>query len=103
VARDAIPAVPADLRALLREVERRWAALGRPRPAGRGLLEHARALAADTSSGTPMPAALVAAAQDIVRVYYGVRFGGEAPDLAETILLREALRGISRTPPPRGA
>jgi hypothetical protein len=88
VARDAIPTVPADLRALLREVERRWAALGRPRPAGRGLLEHARA---------------VAVGQEIVGVYYRVRFGGEAPDPAETTRLREALRGISRTPPPRGA
>jgi transglutaminase-like putative cysteine protease len=76
-ARDAIPVVPAELRALVREVERRWAALGRPRPAGRGLLEHARALSVG---------------QEIVGVYYRVRFGGEAPDPAETARLREALR-----------
>ena len=31
---DASPAVSAELRALVREVERRWTALGRPRPAG---------------------------------------------------------------------
>jgi transglutaminase-like putative cysteine protease len=92
VSPDATPAVPPDLRALLRELERRWAALGRPRPAGRGLLEHARALATDAGPGTPVPAELRAAAQEIVRVYYRVRFGAEAPDPAETTRLRTLLR-----------
>jgi transglutaminase-like putative cysteine protease len=91
VARNATPAIPPDLRALLREVERRWAALGRPRPAGHGLLEHARALVRDTA--TPAPASLAAAADQIIRVYYRVRFGGEAPDPAETTRLRALLRG----------
>jgi hypothetical protein len=91
-ARDATPAVPPDLRALLREVERRWVALGRPRPAGRGLLEHARALAADGGSATTVPPSLAAAAQEIVRAYYRARFGGEAPDPAETNRLRALLR-----------
>jgi len=75
--RDAIPAVPADLRALVRQLERRWAALGRARPAGRGLLEHARS---------------VAVGREIVAAYYRARFGGEALDPAETTRLREALR-----------
>jgi hypothetical protein len=92
-AHDAIPEVPPELRALVRDVERRWAALGRPRPAGRGLLEHARTLGVDTVSGPPAPATLPAAAQEIVRVYYRVRFGGEVPDPAETTRLRALLRG----------
>ena len=91
-ARDGIATVPADVRSLLRDVERRWAALGRPRPAFRGLLEHARALAADGGPGAPVPAALLAAGREIVGVYYRARFGGEAPDPAETTRLREALR-----------
>jgi hypothetical protein len=89
---DATPAVPPDLRALVREVERRWVARGRPRPAGRGLLEHARALAVDGGSATAVPPSLQAAAQEIVPVYYRVRFGGEPPDPSETARLRGLLR-----------
>jgi transglutaminase-like putative cysteine protease len=76
---DASPAVPAELRALVREVERRWASLGRPRPPGRGLLEHARALAVD---GT----------RDVVDAYYRARFDADPPDAAETARLRLGLR-----------
>jgi hypothetical protein len=81
--------VPGALRALVREVERRWAAVGRPRPAGRGLLEHARALEEGPAPSLP-PAAR--AGQDIVLAYYRARFGGETPDPAETARLRERLR-----------
>jgi hypothetical protein len=89
-ARDAAPVVPADLRALLRDLERQWTAIGRPRPAGRGLLEHARALAA--SEAAAGPAAVRAAGREVVLAYYRVRFGGEAPDPTETNRLRQALR-----------
>jgi transglutaminase-like putative cysteine protease len=93
-ARDGVSAVTADLRDLVRDVERRWAALGRPRPVNRGLLEHARAVATTGGPrGAPIPAALVSAAADIVGAYYRARFGGEAPDRAETNRLREAWRG----------
>jgi transglutaminase-like putative cysteine protease len=90
-ARDASPAVPPDLRALLREVERGWAAAGRARPAGRGLLEHARALA--LAEPTPaVPAPLREAGREVVEAYYRARFGDEAPNPSETRRLRQALR-----------
>jgi hypothetical protein len=92
-ARDAAPPIPADLRALLREVERLWAASGRPRPASHGLLEHARALAANEGRAGAVPAALPVAGREVVLAYYRVRFGGKAPDPLETTRLREALRG----------
>jgi transglutaminase-like putative cysteine protease len=50
--------VPADLRARVRQAERRWAAAGRPRPAHRGLLEHAPE-----------------ADQPLIEAYYQARFG----------------------------
>jgi transglutaminase-like putative cysteine protease len=80
--REALPAAAVDprLRALVREVERAWAAGGRPRPPARGLLEHARA---------------VAHGQSVVEAYYRARFGGAEPDGAELRRLREELR----TPP----
>ena len=89
---DASTAVSAELRALVREVERRWAALGHPRPPGRGLLEHARALAADEAPGAPFPAGTAASARDVVEAYYRARFGGEPPDPAEAARLRHGLR-----------
>ena len=64
----------------MREVERHWRALGRPRPPSRGLLEHARAVAAK-------------GALDVVEAYYKARFGGEPPDPTETARLRDGLRG----------
>ncbi len=91
-ARDAIPAIPPDLRALLRELERRWARCGAS-PPRRPRAARARARArGGPGAGTPVPAALVAAAQEVVGVYYRARFGGEAPDPAETTRLRQALR-----------
>jgi len=81
-------AVPADLRALVRELERRWAGAGRSRPRGRGLLEHAHRVASGTP---PAPRALAAAGPRIVAAYYRARFGGEAPSGAEQLALREAL------------
>jgi hypothetical protein len=90
-ARDGGPAVPPDLRALLRELERRWAAAGHPRPRGRGLLEHARALATGKGQGAPPPAPLAALGPPVVEAYYRARFGGETPDPTETTRLRGAL------------
>ncbi len=92
-ARDAIPAVSVDLRALVRELERRWASLGRPRPAGRGLLEHSRAFATGAGPGAPVPAALAAAGRDVVEAYYRARFGDVAPGADEVARLGQALRG----------
>ena len=85
-------AVSAELRALVREVERRWSALGRPRPPGRGLLEHARAVAGEGAFGAAVPAGMAAAARDVVDAYYRARFGDEPPDPAETARLRHDLR-----------
>ena len=67
---DAGAPVSAELRALVRAVERRWAASGRRRPASRGLLEHARALEAGTNAP---PAA--EADRRVVEAYYRARFG----------------------------
>jgi transglutaminase-like putative cysteine protease len=86
--------VPADLRALLRELERRWSAHGHPRLRTRGLLEHASALARSSPSGaaeTPVPSREVDT--EIVRAYYAARFGGgEAPPRDRLRQLREAIR-----------
>jgi hypothetical protein len=82
-------AVPADLRALVRELERRWAGAGLARPAGRGLLEHAHRVVGATPP--PLPA-LAAAGPRIVEAYYRARFGGVAPPAAEGIALREGLQ-----------
>ena len=84
-------AVSAELRALVREVERQWLALGHPRPPGRGLLEHARALAVKEAPAPAVPAGVASATRDIVEAYYRARFGGESPDSAETARLRRGL------------
>ncbi len=76
----------------MREVERRWRALGRPRPPGRGLLEHARAVAVDGALGPPVPSGIATAARDVVEAYYRARFGGEPPDAGVTARLRQGLR-----------
>jgi hypothetical protein len=89
---DASPAVSAELRALVREVERRWRALGRPRPPSRGLLEHARAVAVEGAPGPPAPSGIAMAARKVVEAYYRARFGGEPPDPAEMGRLRHGLR-----------
>jgi hypothetical protein len=99
--------VPAELRAIVRDLERRWAALGRPRPPGRGLLEHARAVTTDRAPAPPVPEALGAAGRDVVDAYYRARFGDRPPGPDELSRLAGALRGcggaeISRTAaPPR--
>lgn len=85
-------AVPADLRALVRALERGWAAAACPRPAGRGLLEHARQLAASTSTPRPLAPGLAAAGPRIVETYYGARFAGRTVSPAEVADLRQALR-----------
>jgi transglutaminase-like putative cysteine protease len=87
--------VPADLRDLVRDLERRWATHGRPRPPARGRLEHARALRSEDDSAPDapsLPTPLVAASRRVVDAYYRARFGGEplAPD--EVQRLRESLR-----------
>jgi hypothetical protein len=84
-------AVPADLRALVRELERRWAVAGRSRPEGRGLLEHARRVATGTEAGLPLASAVAAAGPRIVEAYYRARFGGEALPAAERLALRNTL------------
>jgi transglutaminase-like putative cysteine protease len=89
---DTSPAVSGELRALVREVERRWTALGRPRPPGRGLLEHARSLAVEGAPGAPVPSGMATAVHDVVEAYYRARFGGEPLDPAETARLRHGLR-----------
>lgn len=61
------PAVPAELRQAVAEMERRWARTGRPRPRSRGLREHAIALAG--SSGERQ------ADLALVDRYYAIRFG----------------------------
>jgi transglutaminase-like putative cysteine protease len=75
--------IPAELAALVREAERRWQAHGRPRPANRGLLEHARTLGETQGLLAPLPAALVGRSREIVDAYYRARFGDEIPSLAE--------------------
>jgi len=88
--------VPADLRALVRDLERRWVAHGHPRLRSRGLLEHASALAAPSGPGTPEgPVALGDGGTDIVRTYYEVRFGGIAPPSLDRI--RQLRRPIQRS------
>jgi hypothetical protein len=88
------PAVPADLHALVRRLERLWAAHGRPRPAGRGLLEHASALGYAPPPGRPsVPLPLVESGDRIVRAYYRALFGAEAPGPEEVQQLSAGLRG----------
>ena len=82
-------AVSADLRVLVRELERRWAAAGLARPESRGLLEHARRLVAGSP---PAPPTLAAAGPRIVEAYYRARFGGETLSDAEPTTLRDALQ-----------
>jgi transglutaminase-like putative cysteine protease len=86
--------VPADLRALVRDLERRWSAYGHPRLRSRGLLEHASAVAAPSTSGTgKVPVALCEAGTEIVRTYYETRFGeGEALKSDRLRRLRELIR-----------
>ncbi len=70
-------AVPADLRSLVRDLERRWSDSGHPRPPSRGLREHASSLCASPPPGArPIPDSLVETGSEIVRVYYEARFGG---------------------------
>ncbi len=89
---DTSPAVSGELRALVREVERHWRALGRPRPPTRGLLEHARSLAVEGAPGGPVPPGMATAGLDVVEAYYRARFGGEPLDTTETARLRHGLR-----------
>jgi hypothetical protein len=85
-------AVPADLHALMRRLERVWAAHGRPRPPGRGLLEHVSALGDASPPGRPpLPLPLVESSDRIVRAYYRARFGAEAPSPEDVRRLRETL------------
>ncbi len=77
--------VPVDLRALVRDIERRWSSLGRPRPLARGLIEHCRSLDADPTLGTREAAAMERAVLD---AYYRARFGAEPPDAFEIARLQ---------------
>lgn len=94
--------VPSDLRALVRELERRWARAGRERPAARGLLEQARLIQA-ASGPRPLPPGLAAAGTRIVEAYYRARFGGEAPSGPQLAALRTALGARSGSAPVSGA
>jgi transglutaminase-like putative cysteine protease len=86
--------VPADLRALVRELERKWTAHGRGRPRARGLLEHAANLRDSAPAGAPpVPASLLDAGSRVVSVYYRARFGAEASALDEVRRLRDELAG----------
>jgi hypothetical protein len=80
---DGTAAVSSDLRELVRALEGGWRAAGRPRPPGRGLLEHA------TSIGIGARA---------VALYYGARYGGDTPSPGEVDRLREALRDRESAP-----
>lgn len=95
--RDDAALVPADLRALVRALERRWNTLGRPRLASRGLLEHATVVATPGSPEEPgLPGSLIEAGAEIVQAYYRARFGdGEAPS-PDT--LRRLRRSLSTRP-----
>jgi hypothetical protein len=84
--------VPADLQALVRRLERLWTAQGRPRPPGRGLLEHAASLREGSAPGRALPPdPLVESSDRIVRLYYRARFGGETPAPREIRSLRDDL------------
>jgi transglutaminase-like putative cysteine protease len=88
------PAVPPEMHALVRRLERLWAAHGRPRPPGRGLLEHASALGDAPPPGRPsVPLPLVESSDRIVRAYYSARFGGEAPSPEDVRRLGVGLPG----------
>ena len=84
--RDEVEAVPAELRGLVAELERRWRSLGHPRPPGRGLLEHA------TSPTTP----LGDTGTRIVRLYYEARYGGATVATGDLTALSERLSLASR-------
>jgi hypothetical protein len=105
-------AVPGELRAMVHALEAHWTRVGHPRPPGRGLREHAFALAARRevradvrSAAGPGPvvpdgiATLVPAApyrapevgKEIVEVYYGARFGGDFPSAQELRRLHDAI------------
>jgi len=71
---DAI-SVPRELRARMRKIERRWADLGRPRPAYRGLLEHSHAVAADRTIEVDAGTRDVASEREVIDAYYRARFG----------------------------
>ncbi len=83
-------AVRADLRALVRSLERRWAAAGCPRPPGRGLHEHALRLAARKDAAPELAATVAEAGPPIVEAYYRARFGGKAAsgELIESLRAR---------------
>jgi hypothetical protein len=94
--------VPSDLRALVQEIERRWARAGRGRPASRGLLEHARRLTA-ASKPLPLPAGLAETGPRIVEAYYRARFAGDPPTGPQVEALRTALGSRSGPMPASGA
>jgi hypothetical protein len=87
------PFVSADLADLVRGLERRWLAAGRPRPRGRGLLEHARAVARPGAGAdeAPVPPALVETGLRLVSAYSRARVGGETPRREEIESLRAAV------------
>ena len=84
--RDEVETVPAELRGLVAELERRWRSLGHPRPPGRGLLEHA------TSPTTP----LGDTGTRIVRLYYEARYGGATVATGDLTALSDRLSLASR-------
>jgi protein-glutamine gamma-glutamyltransferase len=85
---EAAPSVPVPIRDLVRDLERRWTAVGRPRPVGRGLLEHARLLSTDAG---PLSPAVAQAGPRIAALYYRSRFGGATPADEDVRALRSDL------------
>jgi transglutaminase-like putative cysteine protease len=90
------PAVPPELRALLRRLERHWARAGVARPPASALLEHVQRLPA---SALPPPA--VDTSRRIADAYYEAAFAGRMPDAslvaglaAELAALDEGRRAV---------
>jgi transglutaminase-like putative cysteine protease len=83
--------VPAELRDLVRSVERRWARAGRPRPPNRGLQEHLDGLPLGTLATEERNVAA-----RIVATYYRTRYGGAPLGEAELSELRECASALLR-------
>jgi hypothetical protein len=74
---------PPELLEALAQLERVWARLGCPRPANRGLFEHADALPPERA-----PATVSEVSREMARAYYRVSFGGMAMGPGELAELR---------------
>jgi hypothetical protein len=73
---------------LVASLERRWAAVGHPRPPSRGHLEHL-GRAGEGEAG--LPSDLAAVSREVVACYYRARYGGRAPHPGEIARLQGRL------------